>query len=349
MLRQLVEYFRNDLAVDLGTANTRIAVPGEGIVLDEPSVVAVDKQSGRILSGGCAIGQLARQMEGRTPDAVRVVRPLVEGVVADFRLTEALLAYFLGKSQRPGWRRKPRLLVAVPDAITPVHRRALFASAMRAGARQVFLLPAAKAAAIGAGLPVVEPLASMVCVVGAGVSEVAVLSLGEVVSSRSLRVAADRMDESIAVYLRRHYSLKIGPSVAERLRIRLGSAAPLEREQNAEASGLDTISSLPRTALVTSEEIREALAEPLAALIEAIKETIDGCTPELASDLMQHGLVLAGGGALLPGLDRFVTEQTGLPARVVADPQQAVVKGLSVCAEHFQRWRGAMQSSDDDV
>lgn len=349
MLRHLFHYFSADLAVDLGTANTLISLVGEGLVLEEPSVVAVQQRTNRILSGGCAVGHLARQMLGRTPDSIAVVRPLADGVIADFELCEAMLRYFFRKAQPSGLRMKPRVLVGVPGCITPVEKRAVFNSTLRAGARQVFLLEEAKAAALGAGLPIAEPVASMVCDIGGGTTEVAVMSLGDVVASRSVRVGGDRMDQAIVDYLQRHYSLRIGLPAAERLKIDLGSASPLEQEQVAEIGGLDTISGLPRKALITSEEVRQALFDPIDAILDALRSTLDRLTPDLAADLMDNGLVLCGGGALLRGLDHHLATQTGLPVRTAPEPLSTVAKGLLICMEHLDQWRPTLESSDDDV
>jgi rod shape-determining protein MreB len=347
MLSQLRSYFRSDLAIDLGTVNTLIGVVGEGLVLNEPSLVAVDRGTGRILSGGAAVGQLARQMQGHTPHSIAVVRPLAQGAVADVELCQAMLRCFLGKVQRSGLRLRPRTLVAVPSGITPVERRAVLSSVARAGAGQTFLITQAKAAAIGAGLPITEPLSSMVCDIGGGTTELAVLSLSDTVAANSIRTGGDQMDEAIVAYLRRNYSLRIGLATAERLRINIGSAYPLEEEQAEELSGLDTASGLPRKATITSEEIREALADPLEQIVEAIKDTVDRCHAEMAADLLDHGLLLSGGGSLLRGLDRFVTQQTGIPARLAAEPLTAVARGALVCMEHFARWRPAFQSGDE--
>lgn len=347
MHSSLFGYLQTDLAVDLGTANTLIGRPGEGLVLDEPSVVAVARDSGRILAGGCAVGHLARQMLGRTPDSISVVRPLRDGVITDFGQCEAMLRYFFHKTQPAGPRRKPRVLVTVPGCITPVERRAVFNSVQRAGARSVLLIPESRAAAIGAGLPVAEPVASMVCDVGAGTTEVAVFSLGDMVSGRSIRTGGDRMDEALVDYLRRRHSLRVGTGAAEQLRIDVGSAVPLPRETSQEIRGLDVASSLPRAAMVTSEEVRHALADPLDAILDAVKATLDGCTPELAADLVDRGIVLCGGGALLRGLDRYLAEQTGLPVRVASDPQTTVLSGTLVCLENLSRWRTSLVASDD--
>ena len=349
MLHRLSRLWAADLAVDLGTANTLVAVPGLGVVLNEPSVVAVAEGTRRVLSDGCAVGYLARQMEGRTPGSMTVARPLAGGVITDFELAEAMLGYFLRKAQRhSGWTR-PRTLVAVPGGITPVEKRALFNSAHRSGAGQVYAVEEATAAAIGSGLPVTEPLASMICDIGGGTTEVAVLTLAEIASGRSIRTAGDAMDRAIVDYLRRHYGLRIGTSAAEQLKIEIGSAAPLERERTTEVRGIDAVSGLPRRATVTSEEIREALSEPLTDILLAIHEVLDGCSPDLAADLVDHGLMLAGGGALLEGLDRFFNEQTGLPTRLAPEPQLAVAQGTLICLEHFDHWRGILRSSDDDV
>ncbi|NQU25190.1 MAG: rod shape-determining protein [Candidatus Nealsonbacteria bacterium] len=348
MLHRLLNYFRYDLAVDLGTANTLIGLAGEGLVLNEPSVVAVEQGTRRILSGGCAVGHLAKQMQGRTPESISVVRPLARGVITDYELCESMLRYFLRKAKPPGLRRKPRVLVAVPGCITPVERRAVFNSFQRAGARQVWLIGEATAAAIGVGMPIAEPVASMVVDVGGGTTETAVLSLADVVAGESIRTGGDEMDRAVVDYLKRHYSLRVGLPAAERLRIELGSAYPLDEEQVTQISGIDTVSGLPRQATVTSEEIRQALGDPLEAIIEAIKATLDGCSPDLAADLVSNGLVLCGGGSLLRRMDRFITEQTGLPARVAAEPLTAVVAGMSICLEHLDRWRPTLQSSDDE-
>jgi rod shape-determining protein MreB len=348
-VQNLFRRFRCDLAVDLGTANTLICLVGEGLVLNEPSVVAVQQATGKILSGGCAVGHLAKQMEGRTPDSIAVVRPLRSGVVTDFELCEAMLRYFFRKSRRPGWQLRPRVLVGIPGCITPVEKRAVFNSVGRAGAAQVWVMPEAKAAAIGVGLPIAEPTASMVVDIGGGTTEVAVMSLADTVAMQSVRTGGDRMDEAIVDYLRRHFNLRIGLSAAERLKIDLGSAYPLEEERTIELSGVDAISGLPRRAAVTSEEVRQALADPLQEIIHAIKLTIDRCSPDLAGDLVDNGLVLCGGGALLRRIDRFINEQTGLPVRIAADPLTSVAQGLLICMEHFSQWRRWLQSSEEDV
>ncbi len=349
MLRQLFGYLGSDMAVDLGTANTLIGVAGEGLILDEPSIVAVAQETQRVLSGGCAVGHLAKQMLGRTPDSIAVVRPLQHGVVTDFSLCEAMLGYLLRKARPPGRWGRPRLLVTVPGSLTPVERRAVVGSAHRAGARRVLLIREAMAAAVGAGLPVVEPVASMVCDIGGGTTEVAVTSLANVVAGRSVRVAGDAMDRAVVDYLRRNYSLEIGLPAAERLKIEIGSAHPLPQERVEEVRGIDCISRMPRKATVTSEEIREALGDPLESIVEAIQAALDRLDPELAADLMDRGMVLCGGGARLRRIERFLHERTGLPARLADQPQTVAVRGALVCLEHLDQWQSALESSDDDL
>ena len=336
------------LAIDLGTSNTVMSVPGEGVVLHEPSVVAVEQGTKKILSG-CAVGHLARQMWGRTPDSIEVVRPVADGVVSDFQLCEGMLRYFLRKVQRGAYSARPKALIGVPGCITPVEKQALYSSAQRAGLRQVMLLPECTAAAIGVGLPVLEPLASMVCDIGGGTTEAAVLSLADVVASQSIRTAGDAIDQAIVDYLRRRYSLRIGRNTAEELKLDIGSAAPLDQELSAEVRGVDAVTGLPRKALVTSEEIRDALSEPLEAITTAILSVIDRCSPDLASDLVDHGMVLCGGGALLRGIDRYLTQRTGLPAHVAEEPQVAVARGSAICLQHLDQWKSKIDFSEDDA
>jgi len=344
MFRGLRHWLCPDLAIDLGTANTLIAVPGEGVVLDEPSVVALQKGSRRVLGQGTAVGKLARQMLGRTPESITAVRPIQDGVITDYELCEAMLQYFLRKLGRstPGLR--PRVVLPVPAHITPVERRAVLHSVERAGAGHVTLVPVAKAAAIGAGLPISEPLANLICDLGGGTTEVAVLSLGQIVAGRSLRVAGDEMDEAVVEYVRRHYSLKIGSTTAEHLKRRIGCAAPLDQELTAEVSGLDLVSGVPRKAIITSEEVRAALSDPLESILRCVQSVLEQCAPELVSDLADTGLVLSGGGACLPGISLFFQQRLGIPVQVTADPQRTVVRGAAICAEHLDRWRSGIES-----
>jgi len=349
MLQRLLRNFRCQLAVDLGTANTLVGIPGEGLVLDEPSVVAIDHSSGKVLSNGAAVGHMARQMQGRTPQRISVVRPLAGGVVTDFVLCEAMLRYFLRKAQPQAWHLRPQVLAGVPGSATPVERRALFNSVQRAGASRVWVMPEAKAAAIGAGLPIAEPMASMVCDIGGGTTEVAVMSLGDTVASASVRTGGDRMDRAIVDYLRRRYCLRVGLPSAERLRIDVGSAFPLAEEGVAEISGADAVSGLPRQATITSEEVRHALEDSLEEIVEALRSVLDQCSPDLAADLTRQGMVLCGGGGLLRNLDRFLAERIGVPVRLDPQPLTTVVRGLLICLEHRQQWQSALEASDEEV
>jgi rod shape-determining protein MreB len=344
MLHRLRRWLCPDLAIDLGTANTLVAVRGEGVVLNEPSVVALQQGTRKVLGRGTAVGKLARQMLGRTPDSITAVRPLRDGVITDFELCEAMLKYFIRKATRHSRGFRPRVVIAVPGGITPVEKRAVFNSAERAGAGRVYLIEESRAASIGAGLPISEPIASMVCDVGGGTTEVAVLSLGEIVASQSIRVAGDEMDEAIAEYARQCFSLRIGTLSAEQLKLDIGSAYPLDDELTAEVRGLDTISGIPRKATVTSEEIRESLREPLQSILQCVKGTIEQCDPELVADLSDTGLVLTGGGALLRGLDQLMREQLGIPVRVAEDPLTTVARGAAICLEHLREWSGSLDS-----
>ncbi|MEO2032249.1 MAG: rod shape-determining protein [Planctomycetaceae bacterium] len=330
--------FCSDLAIDLGTTSTQIGLPGEGIRLDEPSVVAVPTGSRQVAGRGAAVGKVAHQMLGRTPESITAVRPLRHGVISDFELTEAMLRYFIRKAAQRKMGLKPRVVVAVPGGITEVEKRAVFNSVERAGAGQVWLIEESRAAGIGAGLPVSEPLASMVCDIGGGTTEVAVMSLGDVVASQSVRIAGDSMDAAIVQYLRRQYSLRTGEFSAEQLKVRIGSAAPLDHELSREVSGLDTASGVPRKAVITSEEVREALYEPLEHIVDSIRATIEKCQPELVADLADTGIVLAGGGALLRGIDRYLNHKLGIPVRIAESPRTTVTRGVLICLDHLDQW-----------
>ena len=349
MLNRLRRWLCPDLAIDLGTANTLVAVQGRGIVLDEPSVVALEKGTRKVLGRGTAVGKLARQMLGRTPDSITAVRPLQDGVITDFELCEAMLRYFINKAMRRSGGLRPRVVIAIPGSITAVEKRAVFNSAERAGAGQVFLIPESKAAGIGAGLPLAEPLASMVCDIGGGTTDVAVFSLADIVVGRSIRIAGDEMDEAIVEYLKQHYSLRVGTQTAEQIKIEIGSAAPLDQELTAEVRGRDTIGGVPRKAVVTSEEIREALRAPVEAILACLKSVIEQCDPELVADLVDQGVVLTGGGALLRGLDAFLSEQLNVPVRVDYDPLTTVARGTAICLEHLAEWRDSLDAGDGDV
>ena len=348
MFHRLRRFFCPDLAIDLGTANTLVSVQGEGIVLNEPSVVALEKGTRRVLGKGTAVGKLAKQMLGRTPDSITAIRPLQDGVITDFELCEAMLRYFIQKASRQTHGLKPRVIIAVPGGITPVEKRAVFNSAERAGAGRVYLIEESKAAGIGAGLPISEPIASMVCDIGGGTSDVAIFSLGEIVVSQSVRVAGDELDEAVVEYLKQRFSLRIGTPTAEKVKIQIGSAYPLEQELTMEVRGLDTISSIPRKAVVTSEEIREALREPVTAILNCVKNCIEQCKPELVGDIVDHGMVLTGGGALLRGLDQLMNEQLGIPVRVTDDPLTTVARGTAICLDHLSQWRSSLDDGAKD-
>ena len=349
MLHRIRQWICPDLAIDLGTANTLVAIPGEGVMLDEPSVVALQKGTRRVLGKGTAVGKLARQMLGRTPDSMTAIRPLKDGVITDFELCEEVLRYFIRKASRRSMGLRPRVIIAVPGGITPVEKRAVFNSAERAGAGQVYLIDESKAAGIGAGLPISEPMASMVCDIGGGPTEVAILSLADIVVSRSIRIGGDEIDEAIVEYMKQHFSLRIGEQSAEQMKIEIGSAFPLDQELTAEISGLDTISSVPRKAVVTSEEIREALREPIEAILNCIKHVIEHCKPELVADLADNGIVLTGGGALLRGLDLLMNEQLGIPVRVTDDPLTTVARGTAICLEHLAQWRDSLDNGHGNI
>ncbi|MFK7821828.1 MAG: rod shape-determining protein [Planctomycetaceae bacterium] len=347
MLDWLRQRLSPDLAIDLGTANTLIGVPREGIMVDEPSVVALEKGSKRVLGRGTAVGKLARQMLGRTPDSTTAVRPLRDGVITDFALCEEMLRYFIRKAVRQGIG-KPRVIIAVPGGITPVEKRAVFNSAERAGAGKVFLIEESRAAGIGAGLPISEPLASMICDIGGGTTEVAIMSLGDIVVSKSIRVAGDTMDQAIVDYMHDAFSLRIGMQTAEQLKIEIGSAYPLDEELTGRVSGLDTISGIPRKALITSEQIREALNIPLDTILKSIRSVIEQCQPELVSDLADTGLVLAGGGALIRGIDRYMREHLGIPVTIADDPRRTVTRGVLICLDHLAQWREGLDDGQGD-
>ena len=344
MLNRLRDWFCPDLGIDLGTVNTLITMRGEGVVVNEPTVVALEKKSRQILGRGAAVGKLAKQMIGRTPGSIEAVKPVRHGVITDFHLCEQMLRAFIRKAtpQKSGLR--PRVVIAVPAGISPVEKRAVFNSAERAGAGRIYLIEEAKAASIGAGLPISEPLASMVCDIGGGTTEAAILSLGEIVVSRSSRIAGESMDEAIVDYVRQRYSLRIGMATAEQLKIDVGSAYPLDSELSTEVRGLDSISGIPRKAVITSEEVRQALEDDLWKIVSNIKATIEVCDPELIGDLADTGLVLTGGGALLRNCDQYFREHLGIPVRIDPEPLTTVARGTAICLEHLQHWRRRFQT-----
>ncbi len=327
-----------DMAIDLGTANTLIYVRGEGIVLDEPSVLAINLHDGRPL----AVGIEAKRMIGRTPSHIVAIRPLKDGVIAVFEMCEKMLRYFIQKVHKSRWA-KPRMVIAVPSGITGVEKRAVQEAAEFAGARKpVSIIEEPMAAAIGAGLPVSEPTGNMIVDIGGGTTEVAVISLGGVVASQSARVGGDELDDAIIQYIKKEYSVALGERTAEEIKIQLGSAWPLRLEVMAEIRGRDLVTGLPKTIVCSSAEIREAIAEPVAAICDAVKMTLDKTPPELAADIMERGIMLAGGGALLTGIDRRIEHETGMPVNIAPDPLYAVALGSGQSLEEFDALKDAL-------
>ena len=334
-VRYLLGFFSNDIGIDLGTATTLVYLKGEGVVLCEPSVVAILKDTNHVI----AVGDEAKRMLGRTPGNIVAIRPMKDGVISDFEITEAMLRYFIRKVQRRGSWVSPALVIAIPSGITEVEKRAVKDSAERAGARSVQLIEEPKAAAVGVGLPVEEPLGNMIIDIGGGTTELAVISLGGIVHSRSIRIAGDEMDMSIIEYLRKTYNLMVGERTAEEIKIRIGSAYPLEEELTMDVRGRDLIAGLPKTITITSVEVREALQEPVRAIVEATKATLERTPPELAADLIDRGIVMAGGGSLLRGIDKLIAEETGLPVHIADDPLTAVVLGTGQILNMLPRLR----------
>lgn len=346
MFDSILGMFSVDMGIDLGTCNTLVCVKGEGIVLNEPSVVAVRKGTNRVLRDGNAVGLVAKDMLGKTPGSISAIRPLKDGVIADFDITEAMLGYFIRKTHgRRG--RRPRVVIAIPSGITAVEKRAVYNSAERAGARKVYLVEEPMAAGIGAGLPIGEPTASMIVDIGGGTTEVAIMSLADIAECNSIRVAGDDMDEAIIAHMRKQYNLMIGQQTAERIKIELGSVAEVGEEETREVRGRDLIGGLPRRCEVSSSEIREALLEPISHIVECVTRTLEHCEPELAADLVENGVHLAGGGALLRGLDTVIAEATGLEVGVVDDPLSCVARGTSVYLENLSAWKDTMESDVD--
>jgi len=328
IFKQLYHRFGRDIGIDLGTANTLVHVAGKGVLLREPSVVAINKDTGEVL----AVGEEAKRMLGRTPANIIAIRPLKDGVIADYDQTEQMLRHFIGKVTRRGLLRKT-VVVGIPSGVTEVERRAVIEATRRAGATQAYVIEEPMAAAIGAGLPIEEPIGSMVVDIGGGTTEVAVISLAGIVHSRSIRVAGDEIDEAIAAYVRRAYNLYIGDRTAEQTKIDIGSAYALEQELTISIKGRDLVSGLPRSATISSEEVRMAIAEPLNAIVEAVKLTLEATPPELAADAMNHGIVLAGGGALLRGMDKLISKETAMPVLVADDPLSCVAIGTGKVVE----------------
>ena len=333
-----------DLAIDLGTANTLIYARGQGVVLNEPSVVAIDITDGRPV----AVGIEAKRMMGRTPGRIKTIRPLKDGVIADFEVCEKMLRFFIQKVHASRWN-KPRMVICVPSGITGVEQRAVQDAAEYAGARKpVHIIEGPMAAAIGADLPVHEPSGNMVVDIGGGTTEVAVISLGGIVTAQSVRVAGDELDDAVVQYLKKEFSLAIGDRTAEEVKVHMGSAWPLDNELTADVRGRDMISGLPRTVAVTTEQVREALADPVADIVDAVKTTLDKTPPELAADIMERGITLTGGGALLAGLDVRLAHETGMPINIAHEPLFSVVIGSGRALENIDAMRGLMSLGGDE-
>ena len=337
----LFQVIGRDMAVDLGTANTLVYVRGRGIVLNEPSVVAINTKTGAIL----AVGSEAKQMIGRTPAHIVAIRPLKDGVIADFDVTEKMLRYFIQKVHRRSFLAKPRCVVCVPSGITGVEQRAVEEATISAGARSAFIIEEPMAAAIGAGLPVHEPTGNMIVDIGGGTTEVAVVSLGGIVTSQSIRIGGDELDESIINYVKKEYSLMLGERTSEEIKMAIASAFPMPDETNAEIRGRDLVTGLPKTIVISAEEIRRAIEEPVNQIVDAVKNTLDKCPPELAADIMDKGIVLAGGGSLLKGLDERLKHETGMPIHIAEDPLWAVAVGSGKCLEEFESLKRVLISS----
>ncbi len=328
------------MAVDLGTANTLVYVRGRGIVLSEPSVVAIDQRTGEVH----AVGAEAKRMLGRTPGSISAIRPLKDGVIADFDVTEQMLRHFIQKVHQNRWAH-PRVVVCVPSGVTGVETRAVEEATLSAGARLCYLIEEPRAAAIGAGLPVSEPTGNMIVDIGGGTSEVAVISLGGIVTSQSVRIGGDELDEAIIQFIKKEYSLALGERTAEEIKIKMGSAWPLEEEMTAEIRGRDLITGLPKTIVATTEEVREAIEEPVSAIVDAVKVTLDKTPPELSADIMEQGIVLTGGGALLHGLNHRISAETGMPIIVAKNPLHSVAIGSGQCLEEFEALKQVLISS----
>ncbi|MFG0256841.1 MAG: rod shape-determining protein [Phycisphaerales bacterium JB043] len=339
--------FSVDMGIDLGTCNTLVAVRGEGIVLNEPSVVAVRKGTNQVLNNGNAVGWMAKEMLGKTPGTIVAIRPLKDGVISDFEITEAMLGYFIRKVNGRGKLFGPRVVISVPSGITEVEKRAVLDSSERAGARKTYLVEEPIAAAIGAGLPFVEPTASMIVDIGGGTTEVAIMSLADIAVCESVRVAGDDLDEAIVNYMRKNYNLMVGEQTAERIKIEIGSAASVGSDESIEVRGRDMVSGLPRKMVVQAEEVRDALQEPIGQIVEAVTRTLERAEPELAADLVDNGITLAGGGALLRGLDVVIGAATGLDVNIAEDPLTCVARGTAIYLENIEEWKHTLESDMD--
>ncbi len=347
LLDRVLGLFSVDMGIDLGTCNTLVSVRGQGIVLNEPSVVAVRKGTNQVLMNGDAVGWVAKEMLGKTPGSITAIRPLKDGVISDFQITEAMLSYFIRKVNGRSKIFGPRVVVSVPSGITAVEKRAVYDSCAHAGARRTHLILEPIAAAIGADLPFAEATASMIVDIGGGTTEVAIMSLADIATCQSIRTAGDDMDEAIINHMKRTYNMMIGEQTAERIKIELGSAYPIGPETTMEVRGRDMISGLPRKTVITSEEIREALQEPVQNITDAITQTLEKAEPELAADLVENGITMAGGGSLLRGLTNVVQKATGLPTKLADDPLTCVARGTCKYLEHLEEWQHSLESDVD--
>lgn len=341
--------FSVDMGIDLGTANTVVCLRDKGVFLSEPSVVAVKKGTNEVLLNGNAVGIVAKEMIGKTPGAIQAIRPLKNGVIADFDITREMLSYFIRKVHgNRKWGVSPRVIIAIPSGGTEVEKRAVINSAERAGARKVYLIEQPMASGIGAGLPIRDPEGSMICDIGGGTTEVALMSLAGIVNGQSVRVGGDAFDEAIVEYIKNKHGMLIGHNTAEKIKINIGSAAPLEEEMEMEARGLDQDSGVPKGVMVSSEEIREALSEPVSHIVKAIKATLEESPPELAADLVDRGIMMAGGSSQLRGLDRMVQTSTGLPVKKAEDPLTCVARGTGVVLEQLDLLKAILDTGKED-
>lgn len=328
------DFISNDIGIDLGTANTLIYVKGRGIVLNEPSVVAIDQSTKKVV----AVGSQAKEMLGRTPEGILAIRPLKDGVIADFEMTELLLSNFIRRVIKHRYLMKPRIVISVPSGITEVEKRAVRDSAENAGAREVYLIQEPMAAAIGVGLPVDQPSGSMVIDIGGGTSEIAVIALSGIVNNISIRIGGDEMDEAIMLHLKRNFNLLIGERTAENIKIKIGTAYQEDEETSLEIKGRYLMNGIPKTLTISSEHIRKALSEPVNAIVEAVKQALEQTPPELASDILDRGIIITGGGALLKGMDKRLREETNLAVNVAEDPLTCVVKGTGIVLDNMSRY-----------
>lgn len=329
--------FGKDMGIDLGTANTLVFLKGKGIVVNEPSVVAIKQRTNQIL----AVGDEAKQMIGRTPGNIVAIRPLKDGVIADFSTTEAMIRYFIGKAYKQSmFSPKPRVVICVPSGVTSVEKRAVEEATLKAGAKQALIMEEPMAAAIGSHLRVEEPTGNMVVDIGGGTTDVAVISLGGIVASKSLRIAGDEFDEYIVSYIKKEYNLMIGERTAEQIKMTIGAAYPTGEEETMEIRGRDLVTGLPKILTITSKEVTEAIKEPVNAIVDAIKFTLEKTPPELSADIMESGIMLTGGGALLTGLDTLISLETGMPVKIAEDPLDCVARGTGLALENIEKWAG---------